>query len=42
MSFEAYAELFTVLADVSPVVQALPPDGALMGVTGALGYFGAV
>ena len=39
-SFEVYAQLFGVLADVSPVVQALPPDGALMDVTGALGYFG--
>ncbi|WP_329611657.1 DNA polymerase thumb domain-containing protein [Kitasatospora herbaricolor] len=38
-SFEVYAQLFSVLADVSPVVQALPPDGALMDVTGALGYF---
>ncbi|MFE4599507.1 hypothetical protein ACFRKE_01455 [Kitasatospora indigofera] len=39
-SFEVYAQLFSVLADVSPVVQALPPDGALMDVTGALAYFG--
>ncbi|MCX5216121.1 hypothetical protein OG689_44105 [Kitasatospora sp. NBC_00240] len=40
VSFEVYGQLFTVLADVSPVVQALPPDGALMDVTGALAYFG--
>ncbi|MET9611657.1 DinB/UmuC family translesion DNA polymerase [Kitasatospora indigofera] len=40
VSFEVYGQLFSVLADVSPVVQALPPDGALMDVTGALGYFG--
>ncbi|MFC8448637.1 hypothetical protein [Kitasatospora sp. NPDC057223] len=38
-SFEVYAQLFTALADVSPVAQALPPEGALMDVTGALGYF---
>ncbi|MFC8452141.1 hypothetical protein [Kitasatospora sp. NPDC057223] len=39
-SFEVYAQLFTVLADVCPVVQALPPEDALMDVTGALGYYG--
>ncbi|MFI9272105.1 DNA polymerase thumb domain-containing protein [Kitasatospora sp. NPDC052896] len=38
-SFETYRELFTVLEDVSPVVQALPPDSALMDVTGAQRYF---
>ena len=38
-SFEVYGQLFTALADVCPVVQALPPDGALMDATGALAYF---
>ncbi|MFE2911399.1 DNA polymerase Y family protein [Kitasatospora indigofera] len=38
-SFETYRELFGVLADVSPVVQALPPDAALIDITGALKFF---
>ncbi|WP_329560316.1 DNA polymerase Y family protein [Kitasatospora sp. NBC_01266] len=38
-TFETYRELFSVLGDVPPVVQALPPDSALMDVTGALKYF---
>ncbi|MBV6695615.1 hypothetical protein KV557_00550 [Kitasatospora aureofaciens] len=38
-TFETYRELFSVLGDVSPVVQALPPDCALMDITGALPYF---
>lgn len=37
--FETYRELFAVLGDISPVVQALPPDSALIDVTGALKYF---
>ncbi|MFD0258333.1 hypothetical protein ACFVH7_08675 [Kitasatospora indigofera] len=39
VSFERYRELFAVLADITPVVQALPPDGALLDVTGALKFF---
>ncbi|WP_331727140.1 hypothetical protein OG871_39475 (plasmid) [Kitasatospora sp. NBC_00374] len=38
--FEAYRSLFTVLADITPVVQALPPDGALLQLAGAVTYFG--
>ncbi|MFJ1707022.1 hypothetical protein [Kitasatospora sp. NPDC088346] len=34
-----YGELFTVLGDITPVVQALPPDSAVLDVTGALAYF---
>ena len=39
ISFEVYRELFGVLGDISPVVQALPPDSALVDITGALKYF---
>ncbi|WP_019544020.1 DNA polymerase Y family protein [Streptomyces sulphureus] len=35
-----YPELLALLADVTPVVQALPPDAALADVRGALRYFG--
>ncbi|MCM2431074.1 DNA polymerase Y family protein [Streptomyces sp. RKAG337] len=38
-SFETYRELFTVLGDITPVVQALPPDSALLDLTGALRYW---
>lgn len=38
--FTVYGELFTVLDGITPVVQALPPDSAVLDVTGALGYFG--
>ena len=38
-SAETYRQLFAVLADVTPVVQALPPDAALLDLTGALRYF---
>ena len=38
-SEETYRQVFTVLADLSPVVQALPPDAALLDLTGALRYF---
>ncbi|GAA0664099.1 hypothetical protein GCM10010193_14310 [Kitasatospora atroaurantiaca] len=34
-----YGELFGVLADITPVVQALPPEAAVLDVTGALAYF---
>ncbi|RLL70131.1 hypothetical protein [Streptomyces sp. Z26] len=34
-----YPELLEVLADITPVVQALPPDAALADVRGALRYF---
>ncbi|GAA1270385.1 hypothetical protein GCM10009665_68380 [Kitasatospora nipponensis] len=37
--FETYRELFTVLGDITPVVQALPPDGALLDLSGATRYF---
>ncbi|MEU2872814.1 hypothetical protein ABZ769_26995 [Streptomyces olivoreticuli] len=36
---EVYGQLFTVLGDISPTVQALPPDSALINITGALRYF---
>ncbi|MFJ2810556.1 DNA polymerase thumb domain-containing protein [Kitasatospora sp. NPDC087271] len=39
-SFETYRELFTVLGDITPIVQALPPDGALLNLAGATRYFG--
>lgn len=39
-SFETYRELFTVLGDTTPVVQALPPDSALLDLAGAVRYFG--
>ncbi|WP_033330673.1 MULTISPECIES: DNA polymerase Y family protein [Streptomyces] len=38
--FETYHELFTVLGDTTPVVQALPPDSALLDLAGATRYFG--
>ncbi|NLU69048.1 hypothetical protein [Streptomyces sp. HNM0574] len=37
---DRYARLLALLADVSPVVQPLPPDAALVDVGGALRYFG--
>ncbi|GAA2080754.1 hypothetical protein GCM10009801_39210 [Streptomyces albiaxialis] len=36
---ETYRELLALLADFTPVVQALPPDAALADVRGALRYF---
>ncbi len=36
--FEVYTELFGVLGDISPVVQAFPPDSALVDITSALPY----
>ncbi|MDK1475671.1 helix-hairpin-helix domain-containing protein [Streptomyces sp. 549] len=36
---ERYPELLELLADLTPVVQALPPDAALADVRGALRYF---
>ncbi|MDJ0385392.1 hypothetical protein [Streptomyces sp. G-G2] len=36
----AHAGLLTLLGALTPVVQALPPDGALADVRGALRYFG--
>ena len=39
-SDESYRQLFDVLADLTPVVQALPTDAALLDLTGALRYFG--
>ncbi|MER5355735.1 helix-hairpin-helix domain-containing protein [Kitasatospora sp. NPDC002551] len=38
--FETYRSLFTVLGDITPVVQALPPDRALLQLSGAVRYFG--
>lgn len=40
VSREAYGQVFTALADITPTVQALPPDAALLDITGALNYFG--
>ncbi|MBW1602216.1 hypothetical protein JJV70_08845 [Streptomyces sp. JJ66] len=37
---ERYPRLLDLLADITPVVQALPPDAALADVRGALRYFG--
>lgn len=37
--FETYRELFTVLGDTTPIVQALPPDSALLDLAGATRYF---
>ncbi|GAA5023152.1 hypothetical protein GCM10025734_80040 [Kitasatospora paranensis] len=37
--FAVYGEVFGVLGDITPVVQALPPDSAVLDVTGALPYF---
>lgn len=37
---EAYARLLALLAEFTPVVQALPPDAALADVRGGLRYFG--
>ncbi|WP_405364626.1 DNA polymerase thumb domain-containing protein [Kitasatospora sp. NBC_00039] len=39
-TFETYSELFTVLDGVTPLVQALPPDSALLELAGAVRYFG--
>ncbi|MFE3504619.1 hypothetical protein ACFXPX_32705 [Kitasatospora sp. NPDC059146] len=39
-TFEVYTELFDVLAQITPVVQALPPNAAVLDITGALRYFG--
>ncbi|MFC1405788.1 MULTISPECIES: hypothetical protein [Streptacidiphilus] len=38
---EVYRQIFDSLADITPVVQALPTDAALLDLTGALGYFHA-
>ncbi|MER5638116.1 hypothetical protein ABT095_14305 [Kitasatospora sp. NPDC002227] len=38
-SFDVYRQVFTVLADTTPVVQALPPDSALLQLGGAVRYF---
>ncbi|MFC1430283.1 hypothetical protein ACEZDB_06355 [Streptacidiphilus sp. N1-3] len=38
-ALETYRQVFTVLADLTPVVQALPPYAALLDLTGALRYF---
>ncbi|MEU5837838.1 helix-hairpin-helix domain-containing protein [Streptomyces diacarni] len=35
-----YEELLALLTDITPLVQALPPDAALADVRGALRYFG--
>lgn len=35
-----YPELLGLLGDITPVVQALPPDAALVDVRGAVRYFG--
>lgn len=35
-----YREVLELLAEISPVVQALPPGAALVELRGALGYFG--
>ncbi|MCT2588927.1 hypothetical protein LHJ74_03080 [Streptomyces sp. N2-109] len=35
-----YPQLLELLGDITPVVQALPPDAALLDVRGALRYFG--
>ena len=40
-SDETYRQLFTVLTGLTPVVQALPSDAALLDLTGALRYFGS-
>ncbi|MFF5131693.1 hypothetical protein ACFY41_32820 [Streptomyces syringium] len=37
---ETYDGLLALLTEVTPVVQALPPDAALMDVRGAVRYFG--
>ncbi|MFF0727092.1 helix-hairpin-helix domain-containing protein [Streptomyces sp. NPDC004134] len=37
---EVYAHLLSLLAEYTPVVQALPPDAALADVGGSLRYFG--
>ncbi|MEV7182363.1 hypothetical protein [Kitasatospora sp. NPDC093679] len=38
-TFPLYSEAFAVLGHITPTVQALPPDAALLDVTSALGYF---
>ncbi|MEU1376999.1 hypothetical protein ABZ442_25585 [Streptomyces triculaminicus] len=37
---ETYDGLLALLAEITPVVQAVPPDAALMDVRGAVRYFG--
>ncbi|WP_051710321.1 DNA polymerase Y family protein [Streptomyces sp. NRRL S-350] len=39
-AFDTYRQVFAVLADITPVVQALPPDSALLQLAGAVKYFG--
>ncbi|MER5866684.1 hypothetical protein [Kitasatospora sp. NPDC002040] len=39
-TFDVYRQLFGVLADITPVVQALPPDSAILQLAGAVKYFG--
>ncbi|MFJ9523229.1 hypothetical protein ACIRPK_33935 [Kitasatospora sp. NPDC101801] len=41
VGFETYGEVLQSLGDITPAVQALPPDGALADITGAIGYFKA-
>lgn len=36
----AYREVLELLAEISPVVQALPPGAAVVELRGALRYFG--
>ncbi|RLU82521.1 hypothetical protein CTZ27_29775 [Streptomyces griseocarneus] len=39
LPFEAYPELSGVFTDITPAVQILPGDGALLDITGALRYW---
>ncbi|WP_331731256.1 hypothetical protein [Kitasatospora sp. NBC_01300] len=39
-TFETYRQTFAVLADITPVIQALPPDAVLLQLAGAVKYFG--
>ena len=39
-AFEDYHDTFTTMAGLTPLVQALPPDAALLDLTGALRYLG--
>ncbi|WP_331729950.1 hypothetical protein OHV05_35285 (plasmid) [Kitasatospora sp. NBC_00070] len=39
VGFETYGEVLQTLGDITPAVQALPPDSALADITGALTYF---
>ncbi|MGW2937398.1 DNA polymerase Y family protein [Streptomyces sp. NPDC001156] len=41
LSEEAYRQVLEQLAELSPLVQALPPSAALVELKGALGYHGA-